>query len=257
MTSDKTQQDDDQDVVVAGEDTPFEGDPFFELGLAPSIVDDIAGQGLTVPTPIQRDAIPVILEGRDLIGLAQTGTGKTAAYLLPLLHGLLQKRKASTPRRTSILVLVPTRELAYQVSDSIKAFSGSLKVRYLTIVGGERLRPPVPVAEEGRRRACRDPGALRGSDGPRQGRSRRHRAFRPRRGRPDDRSGLPAADPAHFRGAAADQPDGVLLGHDAGRDETPCRDLPERSGDDQGRTRRRNGRCHQPARRAGSQCRQA
>ena len=87
---------------------------------------------------VQREAIPVILEGRDLIGLAQTGTGKTAAYLLPLLHGLLQKRKASTPRRTSILVLVPTRELAYQVSDSIKAFSGSLKVRYLTIVGGER-----------------------------------------------------------------------------------------------------------------------
>ena len=119
-------------------DAPFEGDPFFELGIAPSIVDDIAAQGLTVPTPIQRDAIPVILEGRDLIGLAQTGTGKTAAYLLPLLHGLLQKRKASTPRRTSILVLVPTRELAYQVSDSIKAFSGSLKVRYLTIVGGER-----------------------------------------------------------------------------------------------------------------------
>ncbi|MEC8145622.1 MAG: DEAD/DEAH box helicase [Pseudomonadota bacterium] len=138
MTIDEPQQDDDPEVPVDGADAPFEGDPFFELGIAPSIVDDIAAQGLTVPTPIQRDAIPVILEGRDLIGLAQTGTGKTAAYLLPLLHGLLEKRKASTPRSTSILVLVPTRELAYQVSDSIKAFSGSLKVRYLTIVGGER-----------------------------------------------------------------------------------------------------------------------
>jgi len=119
-------------------DIPFRTDPFFELGLAPTIVDDIAAQGLTDPTPIQADAIPAILEGRDLIGLAQTGTGKTAAYLLPLLHVLLEKRKAKMPRHTSILVLVPTRELAYQVSDSIKAFSTSLKVRYLTICGGER-----------------------------------------------------------------------------------------------------------------------
>ena len=138
MNSDEMQPDTGPELPVDGADAPFEGDPFFELGLAPSIVDDIAGQGLTVPTPIQRDAIPMILEGRDLIGLAQTGTGKTAAYLLPLLHGLLQKRKDSAPRTTSILVLVPTRELAYQVSDSIKAFSGSLKVRYLTICGGER-----------------------------------------------------------------------------------------------------------------------
>ena len=119
-------------------DTAFTTDPFFELGLAPTIVDDIAAQGLTDPTPIQRDAIPAILEGRDLIGLAQTGTGKTAAYLLPLLNVLLDRRKAKLPRHTSILVLVPTRELAYQVSDSIKAFSTSLKVRYLTICGGER-----------------------------------------------------------------------------------------------------------------------
>ena len=119
-------------------DTPFKTDPFFELGLAPTIVDDIAAQGLIDPTPIQRDAIPAILEGRDLIGLAQTGTGKTAAYLLPLLHVLLERRKAKLPRHTAILVLVPTRELAYQVSDSIKAFSTSLKVRYLTICGGER-----------------------------------------------------------------------------------------------------------------------
>ena len=119
-------------------DIPFKPDPFFELGLAATIVDDIAAQGLTDPTPIQRNAIPAILDGRDLIGLAQTGTGKTAAYLLPLLHILLDKRKAKLPRHTSILVLVPTRELAYQVSDSIKSFSTSLKVRYLTICGGER-----------------------------------------------------------------------------------------------------------------------
>jgi len=119
-------------------DASLPGDPFFELGLAPSIVDDIAAQGLTTPTPIQQESIPAILAGKDLIGLAQTGTGKTAAYLLPLLHRLLDKRKAKDVRRTSVLILAPTRELAYQISDSIKAFSGSFKVRYLTICGGER-----------------------------------------------------------------------------------------------------------------------
>ena len=120
------------------EDSHFPGDPFFELGLAPSIVDDIAAQGLTEPTPIQQETIPAILAGHDLIGLAQTGTGKTAAYLLPLLNKLLDKRKANEVRRTSVLILAPTRELAYQISDSIKAFSGSFKVRYITICGGER-----------------------------------------------------------------------------------------------------------------------
>ena len=125
-------------TVTDNHDASLPGDPFFELGLAPSIVDDIAAQGLTTPTPIQQEAIPAILEGKDLIGLAQTGTGKTAAYLLPLLHRLLDKRKAKDVRRTSVLILAPTRELAYQISDSIKAFSGSFKVRYLTICGGER-----------------------------------------------------------------------------------------------------------------------
>ena len=148
MTVETTTQDTDTEVPVEAGPAPendtadatdgFPGDPFFELGLAPSIVDDIAAQGLTEPTPIQRDAIPAILAGGDLIGLAQTGTGKTAAYLLPLLHRLLEKRKAKDVRRTSVLILAPTRELAYQISDSIKAFSGSFKVRYLTICGGER-----------------------------------------------------------------------------------------------------------------------
>ena len=145
MTTETTTPDPQDDSAVDAATTAapgpvdtFPGDPFFELGLAPSIVDVISGQGLTTPTPIQRDAIPAILEGRDLIGLAQTGTGKTAAYLLPILHKLLDKRKAKDVRRTSVLILAPTRELAYQISDSIKAFSGSFKVRYLTICGGER-----------------------------------------------------------------------------------------------------------------------
>ena len=136
--SPEPQDDPETATATDSHDASLPGDPFFELGLAPSIVDDIATQGLTTPTPIQQEAIPAILQGKDLIGLAQTGTGKTAAYLLPLLHRLLDKRKAKDVRRTSVLILAPTRELAYQISDSIKAFSGSFKVRYLTICGGER-----------------------------------------------------------------------------------------------------------------------
>ena len=116
----------------------FEGDPFFELGLAPTIVDDAAAAGLLTPTPIQREAIPAMLTGQDLIGLAQTGTGKTAAYLLPLLHRLLDRKKAKDVRSTSTLVLAPTRELAYQIADSVKSLSTSLKLRYLVVCGGER-----------------------------------------------------------------------------------------------------------------------
>ena len=69
-----------------GDADGFDSDPFFDLGLAPTIVDDAAAAGLIKPTPIQAQAIPAMLEGRDLIGLAQTGPGKTAAFLLPLLH---------------------------------------------------------------------------------------------------------------------------------------------------------------------------
>ncbi len=129
---------DPRNAPESGDADGFDSDPFFELGLAPTIVDDAAAAGLIKPTPIQTQAIPAMLEGRDLIGLAQTGTGKTAAFLLPLLHQQLERKKAKDVRRTNTLILAPTRELAYQIAESLKTLSASLKLRYLVVCGGER-----------------------------------------------------------------------------------------------------------------------
>ena len=81
--------------------------PFASLGLAPELVRAVVDEGYTEPTPVQREAIPLALDGRDLIGSAQTGTGKTAAFLLPI----LQRLKVDDGHRLRALVLVPTREL--------------------------------------------------------------------------------------------------------------------------------------------------
>src|SRR3954466_12984990 len=91
---------------------------FEALGLHESILAAIRDAGYTTPTPIQRDAIPLAMKGRDLMGLAQTGTGKTAAFTLPILHRLLDG-----PKRTRALVLTPTRELAQQVEESFVKYA--------------------------------------------------------------------------------------------------------------------------------------
>ena len=85
--------------------------PFASLGLAPELLRAVADEGYEQPTPIQREAIPLVLAGRDLVGSAQTGTGKTAAFLLPI----LQRLAGGPPRVLRALILVPTRELAEQV----------------------------------------------------------------------------------------------------------------------------------------------
>src|SRR5487761_1394123 len=89
---------------------------FAELGLRPELLDVLATLGYEEPTPIQREAIPLLLEGRDLLGQAATGTGKTAAFALPILQGLGAKAGRKLP---AALVLVPTRELAIQVTEAI------------------------------------------------------------------------------------------------------------------------------------------
>ncbi len=105
---------------------------FDTLPFAPFLQETIRTVGYTTPTPIQADAIPVILEGRDLIGLAQTGTGKTAAFVLPLLHKLSGGKK----KGVQALILAPTRELAEQINDVIKTFSGRTGIRTVTVYGG-------------------------------------------------------------------------------------------------------------------------
>jgi ATP-dependent RNA helicase RhlE len=105
---------------------------FDTLPFAPFLQETIRTVGYTTPTPIQADAIPLILEGRDLIGLAQTGTGKTAAFVLPLLHKLSGGKK----KGVQALILAPTRELAEQINDVIKTFSGRTGIRTVTVYGG-------------------------------------------------------------------------------------------------------------------------
>ena len=111
---------------------------FSELGLGTAILERLEGLEFRTPTPIQAKAIPTILEGRDILGLAQTGTGKTAAYLLPLIQQIVETREEVKVRRTAVLILAPTRELAHQISASIKDFASGEAIRYLTICGGER-----------------------------------------------------------------------------------------------------------------------
>lgn len=127
---------------------------FSSLGVHPSICEACESMGFKNPTPIQTQAIPEALSGRDIIGLAQTGSGKTAAFSIPILQALWDN-----PRPLFACVLAPTRELAYQISQQIEALGSTIGARCATIVGGMDMmsqaialgkRPHVVVATPGR-----------------------------------------------------------------------------------------------------------
>ena len=109
---------------------------FPELGLAEPLLRALAAQHLETPTPIQAGAIPALLDGHDLLGIAQTGTGKTAAFGLPLLHRLATENIRAAPFATRALILAPTRELALQIDDSLRRLAANLRLRSVTILGG-------------------------------------------------------------------------------------------------------------------------
>ena len=109
---------------------------FSSLGLAEPLLKALAAENYTHPTPIQAQAIPGLLDGGDLLGLAQTGTGKTAAFTLPLLQRLTEGRRQSGARATRALILAPTRELAVQIGESIRVYGRFLSVRHTVITGG-------------------------------------------------------------------------------------------------------------------------
>ena len=115
---------------------------FSSLGLSEPLVRAVAAQGYTQPYPIQQEAIPAILKGKDVLGIARTGSGKTAAFALPILERL-QTEKALKNRFVKVLVLVPTRELAVQVGDVFKTFGASLpkRVKSLAVYGGVSINP--------------------------------------------------------------------------------------------------------------------
>ncbi len=109
---------------------------FADLGLSPRLLTALQATNLKSPTPIQAQSIPHVMQGRDLMGLAQTGTGKTAAFGLPLLHRLLDIGHPPGPRNIRALILAPTRELATQIKDNLESFTKGTAVKVVMVVGG-------------------------------------------------------------------------------------------------------------------------
>ncbi len=109
---------------------------FKDLGLDVQLLRALESEGYTHPTPIQQQAIPIVLQGQDLIGCAQTGTGKTAAFLLPIIQQLLERPPANDHRQPRALVLAPTRELAIQIDENMRAYSRFAKVQGAVVFGG-------------------------------------------------------------------------------------------------------------------------
>jgi ATP-dependent RNA helicase RhlE len=112
---------------------------FTTLGIAPRVIENLDAIGLKIPTPIQTQAIPQVLAGRDIMGLAQTGTGKTAAFGLPILTRLLEIGRRPNPKTARALILAPTRELATQIAENIQSFAKETPVRTFRVVGGASL----------------------------------------------------------------------------------------------------------------------
>jgi ATP-dependent RNA helicase DeaD len=119
---------------------------FADLELRPELLRALAGLGYEEPTPIQRETIPPLLEGRDLLGQAATGTGKTAAFALPILQRMAAGERGTQP---SALVLVPTRELAVQVSEAVHRYGRELGARVLPIYGGQPIRSQLRALQHG------------------------------------------------------------------------------------------------------------
>ncbi len=133
---------------------------FSDLGLADQLLRAISEQGYQTPTPIQSKAIPVILDGRDILAGAQTGTGKTAAFGLPLLQILLQQPILTKPRPIRVLILAPTRELAIQVHENIKAYSKYSPFFAEAIFGGVNMVPQIQKLSRGTDIVVATPGRL-------------------------------------------------------------------------------------------------
>ncbi len=135
---------------------------FRDFGLAEPIVRAITKEGYTVATPIQAQSIPVVLEGHDVIGIAQTGTGKTAAFALPILNQLVNSKgkRDAGHRPVQVLILASTRELALQIHDSFKSYGAFTSVRCTTIYGGVGQQPQVRALRQGVDVVVATPGRL-------------------------------------------------------------------------------------------------
>jgi ATP-dependent RNA helicase RhlE len=133
---------------------------FSELRLGDGLQRALRDENYTTPTPVQAEAIPHLLAGRDLLGSAQTGTGKTAAFALPILHRLDTERRAAVPGTPRVLVLSPTRELAAQIGESFQTYGRYLKFRQAVIFGGVNQHAQVRALQRGVQIVIATPGRL-------------------------------------------------------------------------------------------------
>lgn len=131
---------------------------FDSLGLSAPLLKAIAKKGYTEPSPIQEKAIPVVLKGKDVLASAQTGTGKTAGFTLPILQLLSQSKQHNRPIRA--LVLTPTRELAAQIYDNVREYSEFIDFRSAVIFGGVNQNPQVRAIKNGLDLLVATPGRL-------------------------------------------------------------------------------------------------
>ncbi|MEM7076379.1 MAG: DEAD/DEAH box helicase [Pseudomonadota bacterium] len=133
---------------------------FEELALTPELATTLASGGFTVPTPIQAQAIPLALKGHDIMGLAQTGTGKTLAFGLPMLDAIMQTRGKPATKTTKALILAPTRELVNQIAQTLKSLTVQTKVRVTNVVGGTSIGKQLQVLARGTDVLVATPGRL-------------------------------------------------------------------------------------------------
>ncbi|MBL8405456.1 MAG: DEAD/DEAH box helicase, partial [Dechloromonas sp.] len=136
---------------------------FADLGLAPELLRAVTDEGYTKPTPIQAKAIPLVISGKDIMGGAQTGTGKTAAFTLPILQRILPFASSSpSPAKHPVraLILAPTRELALQVFESVKAYSKHTPIRAMCAFGGVDIKPQIAELKKGVEILVATPGRL-------------------------------------------------------------------------------------------------
>ena len=158
-------------------------------------------RGFAATTPIQSAVIPIVMSGDDLIGCADTGTGKTAAFLLPILNRLLKARAAAPEERgyTRVLILAPTRELAVQIEDDVQGFTYHTDLTSIAVYGGVPMDPQERALKAGVDIVVATPGRLMDHMRSNAGGVRQARHARARRGGPDDGHGLLARRPPHRR----------------------------------------------------------
>ncbi|TNF30592.1 MAG: DEAD/DEAH box helicase [Deltaproteobacteria bacterium] len=133
---------------------------FKQFKLLPEILRALEKKGYETPTPIQAQSIPILMEGHDLIGIAQTGTGKTASFLLPIIHLLARYKKKVKPARVRALILTPTRELASQIEENLKLYGKGLALSSAVVFGGVSSKPQIKNMQKGVQVLIATPGRL-------------------------------------------------------------------------------------------------